>query len=369
MESNIQIDNYNSIMNEAQLQKVVLEGTPIGIMFSTGTRCNQKCYFCIDREGKELNSFDFMSYSLFLKVTKKLQTFLERTTWIHPLGWGEPLLNTNLPKILNFLNKNYENAFISITTNGTILTRKWINRLLRFQKVQINISLNAATRRTYMKITGGDYYEKVISNIKFLIHTIRYMNNYVPIIRLILVLVKDNVRELPKFVDLAASLGINTICFVDLMIFRDEHQQYSMAKNPEVVENYFKRALLKANIHGINVVSFILAPYFRFECSGASIVKTEYDYNCYEPWFNFRVGESGNVSPCCYSNEIMGNIFNQDPIEIWNGDRYQELRSRINTVNPPNICSNCIVKKEKIDLSCQMHSDYRINWNKSILKY
>lgn len=51
--------------------------------------------------------------------------------------------------------------------------------------------------------------------------------------------------------------------------------------------------------------------------------------HCDYPWRYMSVKVSGEVYPCCWLSKSLGNVQTQTVEEIWNGDRYQRLRSSI----------------------------------------
>jgi radical SAM protein with 4Fe4S-binding SPASM domain len=53
----------------------------------------------------------------------------------------------------------------------------------------------------------------------------------------------------------------------------------------------------------------------------------------------------GNVVPCCFdltSEAILGNIIEEDLIDIWNGYSYNKFRSDFNNLNYPELCKKCV---------------------------
>lgn len=50
---------------------------------------------------------------------------------------------------------------------------------------------------------------------------------------------------------------------------------------------------------------------------------------CPYPWFSFMIASNGDVVACCRDLEhktVLGNLFEQEFEEIWNGDKYRALR-------------------------------------------
>ncbi len=53
---------------------------------------------------------------------------------------------------------------------------------------------------------------------------------------------------------------------------------------------------------------------------------------CLVPWFSTYITAKGKVLPCCYltdESHILGNVFEEDFRDIWNGPRYREFRKQM----------------------------------------
>jgi MoaA/NifB/PqqE/SkfB family radical SAM enzyme len=67
------------------------------------------------------------------------------------------------------------------------------------------------------------------------------------------------------------------------------------------------------------------------------------------PWSLSYVSANGNVLPCCisswtakdYRGLILGNALSQSFAEIWNGERYQEFRTRFEPHDVPDPSRGC----------------------------
>jgi len=67
---------------------------------------------------------------------------------------------------------------------------------------------------------------------------------------------------------------------------------------------------------------------------------------CPYPWYSMYMGNNGDVVACCRDLEhqtVLGNLFEQTLDEVWNGERYQALRSSLKTGFPQDhdACRNC----------------------------
>lgn len=65
---------------------------------------------------------------------------------------------------------------------------------------------------------------------------------------------------------------------------------------------------------------------------------------CREPFYGFTIHVNGNVVPCdrdWAGENVMGNIFEQTPEEIWWGPKYEEFRRQMKSAEKPAMCRKC----------------------------
>ena len=67
---------------------------------------------------------------------------------------------------------------------------------------------------------------------------------------------------------------------------------------------------------------------------------------CPYPWFSFFIANNGDVVACCRDLDhltVLGNLFEQEFDEIWNGEKYQALRRDLIEANPEKqaACVGC----------------------------
>ncbi|MGV8124334.1 MAG: radical SAM protein [Candidatus Xenobiia bacterium LiM19] len=68
---------------------------------------------------------------------------------------------------------------------------------------------------------------------------------------------------------------------------------------------------------------------------------------CKYPWTHFEVNNpNGNVTMCCDSIQILGNVNQNSILEIWNGKEYQKIRKEMLLKGAHSVCSShCAVLK------------------------
>lgn len=66
---------------------------------------------------------------------------------------------------------------------------------------------------------------------------------------------------------------------------------------------------------------------------------------CYNPWTHFEVNNpNGDVTMCCDYPEVLGNVNKQSILEIWNGEKYQEVRKKMFELGGEKMCSpDCLL--------------------------
>lgn len=63
--------------------------------------------------------------------------------------------------------------------------------------------------------------------------------------------------------------------------------------------------------------------------------------NCNSPWHLMVVTDRGEVLPCGHGSKPVGNLRDQSPDEIWNGDTMQALRASILSGRVHAVCKSC----------------------------
>ena len=350
--------NLNLNLEEQFQQLDKLQSLPLLATVATGKKCNLQCAFCIDRSFEDKKNTD-----LTLEQFQSIAAPINRALRVQIYGWGDPLVNPNYESIFDHVVKNHPGTRIHISTNGTLLTDKWINKLIGYGKCLINISLNAATAETYLQVTQRDLFHRIVNNLRSLIQAKSQKGNDDFIVTLSFVTIKPNIHELPDFIKFCAKIGVQYAKIQDLNIFEQVHHEIALNENDGEIHDIFMRTFDIASKEGVNLDTFIYRPVKYFDHNsnaqlqynlpkdlqpiwkqGDKILFFPQRGECYAPWQNFMVMQSGAVYTCCRGKEIMGNLLEQSFDEIWNGEKYRAYRRSINSFRPPNACRSCPVK-------------------------
>lgn len=328
----------DKVKNKLELEKAKIIGAlecnakPIMIWLESTSRCNLKCITCPRSylpffKGKDIDN------KVFEIVLKELFPFIEI---VHPQSFGEPMISAKFEDIFNETIKN--NASFSFNTNGMFLTEKWIRKFLKHD-IYFNLSMDGAQEATLQKIRPGVNFRQIVRSIELFnkLKETEYKGSRATI-HIMCVALKSNIEELPDLVSLAKELNISDVQIKQftLSIHPPRVFKESLRNRKEYANNYFLQAKRRAEILGVNLYVSL------YDKSGK---KTEairpWTQKCFDPWERILVRTNGDVTPCCASAEIMGNMKKDGFWKVWNGKKYQTFRKRIHSDLPPVDCRNC----------------------------
>lgn len=328
----------------------IAEILPRVVFIEVTNRCNLLCQTCprtfFDRE--PLKSLTLKEFIDIAEQFPKMQRAL-----LH--GIGEPLLNRELPEIIEYLvGRNVE---VIINSNGTLLSAEWQEKLINSGLNEYRCSIDGAKNETYARIRGANLLPKLTKGLEGLVQMKERLGSITPRISIWCVATRENLEELPDLVRLAARLGVPEVYVQRLVYFaRNPEEQYGMAlddlaifgKDSDYQEKVIEDCTLLSEELGLD-----------FRASGArdpqnslAAARPE-DFApwqaCLRPWTTAYITANGNCLPCCispfatddYQSLILGNLFERPFVDIWNEPLYQDFRSRLLSDSPHQACSSC----------------------------
>ncbi len=147
---------------KADVNKIPLAGS-----FELSPICNMDCKMCYVKMTKaDVDASDGRLHTVeeWVELAKEAQ---ERGMLILLLTGGEPFLWPGFRELYNELKKL--GLFISINSNGTLITRETVEWLKQDPPVRINITLYGSSDKTYERLCGNPHgYTQVVNAIKLL---------------------------------------------------------------------------------------------------------------------------------------------------------------------------------------------------------
>jgi len=328
----------------------VAELSPMVVFIEVTNRCNLLCVTC-PRTFFEREPLKSLSLKEFIAIAEQFPTM--QRALLH--GIGEPLLNRELPDIINYLKGR--NVEVIINSNGTLLTPEWQKKLIDSGLDQYRCSIDGATNETYARIRGAALLPKLKKGLEGLVKTKEALGATNPRISIWCVATQENLRELPDLLRLAANLGVPEVYMQRLVYFAQApDEQYGMArdemtlfgKDDDTEDRIIGECMKLSSDLGIN----FLASGGRDPINSLAAARTA-DFApwqaCMRPWTTAYVTANGNCLPCCispfatndYKSLILGNLFERPFHEIWNQPLYQKFRTDLLSDHPHKACSSC----------------------------
>lgn len=278
--------------------------------------CNLKCPTCVYSKD---NVTRYQQPQMSLQDFEKIADDLFPKTLVLALACqAEPLVVNNFDKYLDVVGK-YKIPTVTVPTNGTLLTGKYIEALIRNKITEVCISMDGALKETYERFRAGAIFEKVTGNIEKLIKRKNELGSKLPNIRFNYVINKDNVSEICDFIKLAVSLSGETIMFRHFTNWGGKlsYHDYSLLNNRELYNKYYHKAIELSKTLDIEVslpLPFKMSTLNSTTTTNNNVLDKDMPYlkkfGCVNPWFYVYIRPDGTYRPCTYM-DFEGNIINQ----------------------------------------------------------
>lgn len=239
---NILNDKLNVLSEDKDLS--VTPPYPKYVKFCHDRHCNIKCITCRDsfitntkEETDKLNSY---IDDIYLPILKNCEI-------ISLNGAGEVFASSHCKTLIKKIVQTYPNIKFDLHTNGVLCTKNACDELGITNKLfSIDISMHAATKKTYEKILLASNWERVRENIKWL-SSLKNERN-LQRLDLYFVVQKMNYKEMIPFIEYAHSVNANVYFWVyrnwgtkfgkkynKMAIFEKFHPEYN--KLAKILEN------------------------------------------------------------------------------------------------------------------------------------
>ncbi len=256
------------------------EAAPINLIIENTSKCNLYCPMC-PRELGYLPPED-LDLNLYKRTVDELKG---RTELIIPWGAGEPLLNSDLYKMICYAKASGMHSVVS--TNATLLNEERSNQIIDSGLDILIIAFDGTTPEVYEKYRKGANFYKVRNNILGFLELKRRRNAKVFTI-MQLVRMKENYHQVKDFQKMWSIPGVDEIRIKEEEIGFPEMAVPGHANKPRRRKN-----------------------------------------PCHLLWQGPpAVTVDGNMFPCCHTwqTKPLGNIREQSVKEIWNSPAMQRWR-------------------------------------------
>lgn len=275
----------------ADTMTLLRQSFPKTVRIETTNHCQADCVFC--PRSTIGRSKGIMKQELFEAVVEQCVRGGVRLVHLH--GYGEPLIDKQLPERIKFC-KEAGIPKVKIFTNGDLLKGDMAQRLLESGLDEIKISIDGSDAKEFNRLRIGLNHEKVLENVRAF-------------------------RKLRDAAEKKTPVIVAATC------------QTSNRKQTEIMLDGVVDRIDFTHIHNW----------------GGALGDAETQRvrkPCDRLWRTMTVLVNGDVALCCldYSGkEVLGNVKDDHMVDIWNNARYNELRELHRTSRQSEIplCSNC----------------------------
>lgn len=276
---------------------------PIYLMVEASYKCNLECTMCPRQYVKMKREKELLNLNLFHKLLDEVGN---KIMFLVMWNFGEPFLNPGLFEMVKLAKKYH--IIVGISTNGHLLDKESIHKLLESGLDYLIIALDGASKQTYEEYRKGGDFDKLINNIKMIINMRIAYSKTRPFINLQCLLLRNTVSEMDDIIKLGKTLRVDKVSFKTLG-----------------QTNIINKDLLPLNDNYVRNKKNV--------------------YFCSRPFLGATILSDGNIVPCCIdvnSEYIMGNIEYESFKSIWNNKKFISFRKRIySDFKNINICKNC----------------------------
>ena len=307
-----------------------LQPYPTCIEVEVTTRCNLQCIIC------EHTFWNEPSKDMTLEQFKGIIDQFPGLKWIGLTGIGESFLNRDFMAMLRYVKS--KDIVVELYDTFYFIDEKITDELIDMEVDRILISLDAATKETYEKIRVNSDFDRVTSNLKRLYQVKYDRKKLFPSMAFHFIINKLNWSEIPAYIDYVKSIVGDQKTFIQYtrMLHRYKHVEHLFTEVPDEIVRETEEKAKSQNISvGFN----------------RDVLTRKPSITCCMEWTMPFIFVTGHVIPCCVGNEAgqrefqketsLGNIFEQPFREIWNGEKYRNLRKQIRQGKVPPPCVTC----------------------------
>jgi len=309
--------DYNFSLNRLSqfLRSTHAWGLPPFLMIEPTSRCDMACPICFVRDRKGKYPTGDMPLEQYKQIMDEVGgTLITLALW----GYGEPLLNRNLPQMISYAREM--GVFTTVSTNAFSLDEEIADALIDSRLDYCIVSVDGASEETYAMYRSPGKFARVVENIATLTKRKRARRSVTPFVNIQFIVMRGNEHEIPAMRKLAHELGADKLSLKKAWVFTKEEERTVLPSDPVYHLKIYSRELDR----GI----------------------------CTRPWNTPFITWKGDVLVCCADFgccALMGNVFGNGGFgAVWNSHRFRSFRvAMIKDINKIDICRRCGAKNYK----------------------
>lgn len=243
---------------------------------------------------------------------------------VNVVGGGEPLLHPEAVEIMHKI--KHRRLKGSLITNGTLMNELVSKALVDMRWDAVRVSVNAGDAETYRVVQGVDRFDTLAANLKTFVRLRKEAGTELQCRLIILhIIQRENLATIDKLFAFAEEVGADFLEFGPVIPY-SSHFELS----PDELRQ--AHDALTACARDSHVPCNIAVVLLQLQAEETYVRKNK--PFCPGNWCSVGFDQAfitalGDVLPCCYSNQNMGNVREQTFREIWFGEKYTNFRKRL----------------------------------------
>lgn len=344
---------HNAKIFTGILTRRVLTG-PHAVQVSLVDACNYRCIMCWEHSSQlegwgadEIarayhESKKNKSTVMDMDVFKSLATSLGKmgTRQLSLAGIGEPLLHKQAVEAVAFARA--AGLKVWLTTNGSRLNPGLLEELVDTGLEDLNVSINAGAADEYGMVHSNQedaMFGQILDNLVWLKEYKQKKGFELPRLTLSNVVSRLNSHRALEMMETGVTVGADSVIYRPMDVFSQSRPFALKEEDYKRLHLDFRAAGELAARHDIqtNIDSFDQLVNLRFSESVPA--------PCFVGWVNPFVLANGDVTFCCISREVLGNLGESSFESIWFAPSRRKLNNialRIHRTQEPVPKSRCI---------------------------
>ena len=303
--------------------------------------CNLSCLYCgfhspHYREWRDPEwAKGRIDWDLFVRLADDLEA-LRAYEHVAVCGEGEP---TTHPRLMDMLAALKERGLtIVLYTNGLLLSRERMDRLVEMEADVVLCTVSGATRATYEALhpeqAEGDY-DELLANLRYLADRRVQRGRARPRLVVKHVVTNVNYHELVDMTKQARALGADELMFE--MMHRTGHRSDDLVLSPLQIREL--RGLLRASQILAAKYGLILTDHLAVQLAHVDPQTARWsdglygERGCFAGWFFGRLYTDRTVSFCC-QGKILGDLTDRSFRSLWFSEEYDRIRRKAKVFDP-----------------------------------
>jgi len=342
----------------AEANRIVrLEHLPQSLSLELTARCNLRCPHCSSHGTPELDRrYNRMPEMAIPQFTALADEVFPSLTTVGLVGRGEPLLvSGRLWQALCDKLRQYQ-VRLTFVTNGVLVPKRVTGGILPFLET-VHVSVDGGTVHTFAANRKGARLDQALDALRYL-DKLRRTASLArrPRIGVSWTLMRNNVSELPGFVERATALGIDQLTVRHLLVFHEKDRDQSVVDRPDLCNEPLRSTYEILERNGVrsdcpplcSEPDSSLAPSSR---SVPVVLRQRQRDGCLFVRRTAVVHADGTVPTCSAPFAARAGSIDEASsfADIWNGSTLCSVRAALDTSQEWDQCRHCWYREGRYD--------------------